>query len=119
MALARTNFPGLIVSGGSILPGCHEGRDISILDVYDSQSALSVGAIEESEANEILRNACPGPGGCGIAASFNTWGIAMEAIGLMLPASSSIPAIDNDKREECCAVRRGTDKSAAAEHSPA
>ena len=101
MALARTNYPGLIVSGGSILPGCRNGKDISILDVYDSQSAVAVGAMDETEADEILRLACPGPGGCGIAASFNTWGIAMEAIGLMLPSSSSIPAVDDSKRREC------------------
>ncbi len=104
MALARTNYPGLIVSGGSILPGCRDGKSISILDVYDSQSAVSVGAMEESEADEILRTACPGPGGCGIAASFNTWGIAMEAIGLMLPSSSSVPAVDDAKRTECRSV---------------
>ena len=101
MALARLNYPGLIVSGGSIMPGCHRGRNVTILDVYDSQAAVSVGAMEQSEADAILRTACPGPGGCGIAASFNTWGIAMEAIGLMLPHSSSIPAIDDDKRREC------------------
>lgn len=104
MALARTNYPGLIVSGGSILPGCHQGKDISILDVYDSQSAVAVGAMEEAEADEILKTACPGPGGCGIAASFNTWGIAMEAVGLMLPSSSSIPAVDDGKRGECRGV---------------
>ena len=101
MALARTNYPGLVVSGGSILPGCHNGKDITILDVYDSQAAVAVGEMSEAESDEILRNACPGPGGCGIAASFNTWGIAMEAIGLMLPASSSIPAVDAEKRAEC------------------
>lgn len=101
MALARTNFPGLIVSGGSILPGCYEDRDITILDVYDSQAQASVGAITHEESAEIIRRACPGPGGCGIAASFNTWGIAMEAIGLMLPASSSIPAVDEEKSKEC------------------
>ncbi len=101
MALARTNYPGVIMSGGSILPGCHNGKDITILDVYDSQAAVSVGALEASEADQILRKACPGPGGCGIAASFNTWGIAMEAIGLMLPASSSIPAVDPAKKAEC------------------
>ena len=104
MALARTNYPGLIVSGGSIKPGCHDGRDITILDVYDSQAAASVGAIMKEEANEILRKACPGPGGCGIAASFNTWGIAMEAIGLMPPYSSSIPAEAPEKRKECLGV---------------
>jgi dihydroxy-acid dehydratase len=104
MALARMNYPGLIVSGGSILPGCHAGRDITILDVYDSQAALAVGAIAKEEAEAILHKACPGPGGCGIAASFNTWGIAMEAIGLMPPQSSSIPAVDPAKHSECQAV---------------
>ncbi|HAY81022.1 MAG TPA: dihydroxy-acid dehydratase, partial [Planctomycetaceae bacterium] len=101
MALARLNYPGLIVSGGSIMPGCYNGRDITILDVYDSQAAAAVGAIEQAEADEIRRKACPGPGGCGIAASFNTWGIALESIGLMPPQSSSIPAIDDAKKQEC------------------
>lgn len=104
MALARMNYPGLIVSGGSIMPGCHKGKDVTILDVYDSQAAAGVGAMEQSEADEILKVACPGPGGCGIAASFNTWGIAMEAIGLMLPYSSSIPAVDEAKHAECADV---------------
>ncbi|MEZ6061657.1 MAG: dihydroxy-acid dehydratase [Planctomycetaceae bacterium] len=104
MALARTNYPGLIVSGGSILPGCHDGKDITILDVYDSQAAVATGSMTAEEGDEIIRRACPGPGGCGIAASFNTWGLAMEAIGLMLPASSSIPAVDPAKREECRAT---------------
>ena len=104
MALARMNYPGLIVSGGSILPGCHKGKDVTILDVYDSQAAAAVGAMEQSEADEILKVACPGAGGCGIAASFNTWGIALEAMGLMLPFSSSIPAVDDAKTQECKAV---------------
>lgn len=104
MALARMNYPGLIVSGGSILPGCHNGKDITILDVYDSQAAVSVGTMTEAESDQILRKACPGPGGCGIAASFNTWGIACEAIGLMLPSSSSIPAVGAEKRAECLRV---------------
>ena len=101
MALARTNYPGLIMSGGSILPGCYNNKDITILDVYDSQAAVSVGAMAPEESDQIIRRACPGPGGCGIAASFNTWGLAMEAIGLMLPASSSIPAVDAAKQAEC------------------
>lgn len=101
MALARLNYPGLVVSGGSIMPGCHNGRDITILDVYDSQAAAAVGAIEPGEADEIRRKACPGPGGCGIAASFNTWGVALECIGLMPPQSSSIPAVEDAKKDEC------------------
>lgn len=100
MALARLNYPGLLVSGGTILPGVHEGHDITILDVYDAQAAVAVGAMSEAEADQIRRHACPGIGGCGIAASFNTWGIAMEAIGLMLPYSSSNPAVDPQKARE-------------------
>jgi len=101
MALARMNYPGLILSGGSIHPGCYQGRSISILDVYDAQAAASVGAIPQAEADEIRKLACPGPGGCGIAASFNTWGMCLEAIGLMPPQSSSTPAIDPAKKAEC------------------
>jgi dihydroxy-acid dehydratase len=57
---------------------------------------------EESE--QIIRTACPGAGGCGIAASFNTWGIALEAMGLSLPDTSSMPAIEAGKRAECLRV---------------
>ena len=106
MALARLNYPGLILSGGSIQPGCYEGRDITILDVYDSQAAAAVGAVSQAEAEQILRKACPGPGGCGIAASFNTWGVALEAVGLMPPQSSSIPAVDPAKQQECVEAGR-------------
>jgi len=101
MALARLNFPGLIISGGTIMPGCHRGRDISISDVYDAQAAAAVGAMSQEEADEILRKACPGPGGCGIAASFNTFGIALEAIGLAPPYTAAYPAISDEKKQEC------------------
>ncbi len=101
MALARMNYPGFLLSGGTIYPGCYQGRDVSILDVYDAQAAANVGALSQEEADAIRRVACPGPGGCGIAASFNTWGLAMEAIGLMPPQSSSTPAIDAAKHHEC------------------
>ncbi|MGI8603876.1 MAG: dihydroxy-acid dehydratase [Verrucomicrobiales bacterium] len=104
MALARLNYPGLLLSGGSILPGCHEGRAVTILDAYDSQAKADQGSLAREESDKIIRVACPGPGGCGIAASFNTWGIAMEAIGLMLPNSSSIPAVYEAKKSECRSV---------------
>lgn len=101
MALARLNYPGLVVNGGTIMPGCHAGREVTILDVYDAQAAASVGAMSPEEAGQIIRSACPGPGGCGIAASFNTWGIALEALGLSLPFTSSIPAVEEAKQQEC------------------
>ncbi len=115
MALARLNYPGLLVSGGSIAPGCHAGKTLHIQSPYDAQSAEAVGDMSSAEFQSIVRHACPGPGGCGIAASFNTWGIAMEAIGLMLPYSSSNPAVGDAKRAECrgvgAAVRRVLENS--------
>lgn len=104
MALARLNYPGLIVSGGSIQSGSYRGRNVTILDSYDAQAAASVGAMAQSDADQIIRRACPGPGGCGVAASFNTWGICLEAIGLMLPFSSSNPAVSPQKDDECSQV---------------
>lgn len=100
MALARLNYPGLIVSGGSILPGCHAEKPVTILDAYEAQAQAAIGTMSHSESEAIIRAACPGPGGCGIAASFNTWGITLEALGLMLPDSSSIPATDPAKQKE-------------------
>ncbi len=58
MALARMNYPGLIVSGGSIMPGCYKGRNVTILDVYDSQAAANTGSMTQAEADEIRRVAC-------------------------------------------------------------
>ena len=104
MALARTNYPGLIVNGGSIMPGCHKGQSTSILDVYDAAAKEKQGTMSYEESEQIIRTACPGAGGCGIAASFNTWGIALEAMGLSLPDTSSMPAIEAGKREECLRV---------------
>ena len=104
MALARMNYPGLIMSGGSIKPGCHKGKDITILDAYDAQAAADAKKLSDEEADDIIRHACPGIGGCGVAASFNTWGVVLEAIGLMLPFSSSIPADDEMKTKECEAI---------------
>ena len=77
---------------------------MTILDAYDAQAAADVGEIPHAKADAIIRAACPGAGGCGIAASFNTWGITMEAIGLMPPFSSSILAIDPAKKQECLEV---------------
>ena len=101
MALARLNYPGLIVNGGSIMPGCHKGKPTTILDVYDAAARASQGTMTMEESEQIISTACPGPGGCGIAASFNTWGIALEALGLSLPDTSSMPAIESGKRDEC------------------
>lgn len=104
MALARLNYPGLVVSGGTIAPGRYKDKAITILDCYDAQAAEAAGNLPKGEADEIIKRACPGPGGCGIAASFNTWGVFLEAVGLMAPYSSSNPAVDPCKQTECLQV---------------
>jgi len=101
MALVRSNLPGFIISGGTIRPGKLDGRELTIQDVYDVQAACEIGKATRAELDAVIRHACPGPGGCGIAASFNTWGLAMEAIGLMPPYSSSNPSEGNEKIQEC------------------
>lgn len=106
MALARTNLPGFILSGGTIRPGRLEGRNLTIQDVYDTQASARAGRVTARELDAVIRHACPGAGGCGIAASFNTWGLAMEAMGLMPPHSSSNPALSAEKRSECRAAGR-------------
>jgi len=104
MALARLNYPGLIVNGGSIMPGCHKGQPTTIYDVYDAAAKANQGTMSFEESEQIIRTACPGAGGCGIAATFNTMGIALEAMGLSLPDTSSMPAIEAGKRDECLRV---------------
>jgi dihydroxy-acid dehydratase len=101
LALMRSNLPGFILSGGTIKPGCLNGKDITIQHVYDEQAAVEVGSSTRERLLDVVKHACPGAGGCGIAASFNTWGLAMEAIGLMPPYSSSNPAEGEEKRAEC------------------
>lgn len=101
MALARTNLPGFVISGGTIRPGKLNDRELTIQDVYDVQAACEIGKASEADLDAVIRHACPGAGGCGIAASFNTWGLAMEAMGLMPPHSSSNPSEGPEKQEEC------------------
>lgn len=101
LALMRSNVPGFILSGGTIRPGRLDGKDLTIQDIYDVQAEVELGKSTPGQLLEIAKNACPGAGGCGIAASFNTWGLAMETIGLMPPYSSSNPAVGEAKLEEC------------------
>lgn len=101
MALARTNLPGFIISGGTIRPGKLGDATLTIQDVYDTQASVRQGEATEEELDAVIRHACPGAGGCGIAASFNTWGLAMEVMGLMPPYSSSNPAEGREKLDEC------------------
>ena len=94
MAAARLNLPAIFLYGGSSLPGQYAGRDISIVDVFEGIGAESEGRITVEELLEIERAACPGAGSCAGMFTANTMASVGEAIGMSLPGSASIPAVD-------------------------
>ncbi len=94
MAAARTNLPSVFLYGGSSLPGRYRGRDISIVDVFEGIGAESQGRISAQDLDEIERNACPGAGSCAGMFTANTMASVGEAIGMSLPGSASVPAVD-------------------------
>jgi dihydroxy-acid dehydratase len=94
MAAARTNLPSVFLYGGSSLPGRYRGQDISIVDVFEGIGAVSDGRISEADLAEIERSACPGAGSCAGMFTANTMASVGEAIGMSLPGSASVPAVD-------------------------
>jgi dihydroxy-acid dehydratase len=99
MALARLDRPGLMLYGGSIAPGRHAGRDISIQDVFEAVGAHGAGRIDDDELHDIECAACPGAGACGGQFTANTMAMAFEVLGISPLGSSSVPALDPMKRD--------------------
>ncbi len=94
MAAARLDLPAVFLYGGSSLPGRYAGRDISIVDVFEGIGAESEGRITIEELLEIERAACPGAGSCAGMFTANTMASVGEAIGMSLPGSATVPAVD-------------------------
>jgi dihydroxy-acid dehydratase len=99
MAMARTNIPSVFLYGGTILPGQHEGRDVTIVDVFEAVGAHQAGTIPLQLVTELEECACPGEGSCGGMFTANTMSSVFEAMGLSLPGGASIPAVD-PRREQ-------------------
>jgi dihydroxy-acid dehydratase len=97
MALARLDYPGVLLYGGSIEPGKLHGRDVTILDVFEAIGAHAAGKITDEELREIEEVASPGPGACGGQFTANTMACAFEALGLSPAGSAMVPAVDSDK----------------------
>ena len=98
MALLRLNIPGLVLYGGSIMPGHYHGRDLTIQDVYEAVGANAAGKITDQELLEIENSACPGAGACGGQFTANTMATVMEIIGLSPLGTASVPQVDPRKR---------------------
>jgi dihydroxy-acid dehydratase len=101
IAMARLNRPGLMIYGGTIKPGYRNGVKIDIISAFQSYGEFIAGRISDAEREEIVRKSIPGPGACGGMYTANTMASAIEALGMSLPASSSTPAVDPKKMEEC------------------
>ncbi|MGD8970491.1 MAG: dihydroxy-acid dehydratase [Desulfobacterales bacterium] len=110
MAMGRLNRPSLMIYGGTIRAGDHEGRKIDIVSAFQSYGEFIAGDIDEDTRRAIVRKSCPGPGACGGMYTANTMASAIEALGMTLPYSSSTPADSKEKRSECrqagAAIRR-------------
>ena len=105
MALLRLNVPGVVLYGGSILPGRHKGHDITIMDVFEAVGAHAAGKIDAKELLEIENHACPGAGACGGQFTANTMATVMELIGLSPMGTAAVPQVD--KRKDDVAFRCG------------
>ncbi len=101
LALARLNVPGIFLYGGTILPGQFEGRDVTIVDVFEAVGAHANGTMTDEQLYRLECVACPGAGSCGGLYTANTMASCVEALGMALPGSSSVPSVD-PKRPEVC-----------------
>jgi dihydroxy-acid dehydratase len=101
MALGRLNRPGFMVYGGTIRAGeSAKGEKIDIVSAFTCYGAQMMGRMTDAERRDVVRRACPGAGACGGMYTANTMATAIEAMGMSLPYSSSLPATDPGKLEE-------------------
>ena len=101
MAMARLNRPALMVYGGTIRAGHAQGKPRDIISAFQSYGEYLAGTITDEQRLDIVQHACPGAGACGGMYTANTMAVAIEALGLSLPYSSSTPADDPGKADEC------------------
>lgn len=101
MAMGRLNRPSIMVYGGSIKPGHFNGHSYDIISAFQVYGEYVSGSISDEDRKNVVRNSCPGAGACGGMYTANTMASAIEAMGMCLPYSSSIPAENQLKLDEC------------------
>tara|TARA_B110000211_G_scaffold13557_1_gene14123 strand:+ start:1632 stop:3311 length:1680 start_codon:yes stop_codon:yes gene_type:complete len=100
MAMIRVNKPSILVYGGTIDSGCHNGEKLDIVSAFEAWGSKVAGTMSESEFETIVEKACPGAGACGGMYTANTMASAIEALGMTLPFNSSNPASGEEKKED-------------------
>ena len=98
IAIARMNVPAIFVYGGTIKPGKYKDQDLTIVSAFEAVGQYTAHKIDEEELLQGERHACPGAGSCGGMFTANTMSSAFEAMGMSLPYSSTMSAIDEEKR---------------------
>ena len=106
MAMLRLNVPSIFVYGGSILPGRFEGRDVTVVDVFEVVGKYAAGACPLKDVIALEKVACPGHGACGGQYTANTMACVGEAIGLSLPNSNMAPAPYKSREEVAVSAGR-------------
>jgi len=101
MAMGRLNRPSLMIYGGTIKPGHRNEQKLDIISAFQAYGEYITGSISDDERLDVIKNSCPGAGACGGMYTANTMASAIEAMGMSLPWSSSTPAVDPGKLEEC------------------
>ena len=101
MAMLRVNRPSIMVYGGTIAPGYHNGQKLDVVSAFEAWGQKVSGAIDDATFKDIVQHACPGPGACGGMYTANTMASAIEAMGMTLPYNSSNPANSSEKVIEC------------------
>ncbi|MEX2206870.1 MAG: dihydroxy-acid dehydratase [Myxococcota bacterium] len=99
IALARLDIPAIFVYGGTIKPGRYAGNDLTIVSVFEAVGSHGAGKISDTDFVQIERCAIPGRGSCGGMYTANTMSSAIEAMGMSLPGSSTMAAVDAEKRD--------------------
>ncbi|MFZ9006752.1 MAG: dihydroxy-acid dehydratase, partial [Nitrosopumilaceae archaeon] len=99
MAMARLNLPSVFVYGGTIMPGMLDGKELTVVDVYEAVGAYDAGNLSLEALKNIENTACPNAGSCGGMFTANTMASISEAIGLALPGSASPPAEDERRQK--------------------
>ncbi|TYP97046.1 dihydroxy-acid dehydratase [Tenacibaculum adriaticum] len=100
MAMIRLNRPSILVYGGTIDSGCHNGKKLDVVSAFEAWGSKVAGTMSETEYQSIVEKACPGAGACGGMYTANTMASAIEALGMTLPFNSSNPALSDAKKEE-------------------
>ena len=101
IAIARLNRPAVFVYGGTILPGCLNGKLVDVVSVFEAVGQEAAGAISAKERLAVESCAIPGPGSCGGMYTANTMASAIEAMGMSLPNSSAQAAVSSHKMQDC------------------